>query len=42
MIRSWNDITPDDLQTLVVGGVATARHRGDIDLVRIVIAGLLP
>ncbi|MEU5780885.1 TetR/AcrR family transcriptional regulator [Micromonospora lupini] len=36
------DITPDDLQALVVGCVATARHRGDIDLVRIVIAGLRP
>ncbi|MEV1203784.1 TetR/AcrR family transcriptional regulator [Microbispora rosea] len=39
-IRS--DITPDDLQALIVGCVATARHRGDTDLVRIVVDGLRP
>jgi hypothetical protein len=37
-IRS--DITPDDLQALVVGCVATARHRGDTKLVQILITGL--
>ncbi|MFF0153844.1 TetR/AcrR family transcriptional regulator [Micromonospora sp. NPDC005203] len=36
------DITPDDVQSLVVGCVATARHRGDADLVRIVVTGLRP
>ncbi|HYN97703.1 MAG TPA: helix-turn-helix domain-containing protein [Pilimelia sp.] len=36
------DITPDDLNSLVVGCVATARQRGDTALVRIVLAGLRP
>lgn len=37
-----SDITPDDLQALVVGCVATARHRGNTELVHIVVAGLRP
>jgi AcrR family transcriptional regulator len=36
------DITPDDLQALILGCVATARHRGDTDLVQIVVNGLRP
>ncbi|MBO3744209.1 TetR/AcrR family transcriptional regulator [Actinoplanes flavus] len=34
------DVTPDDIQALVIGCVATARHRGATDLVQIVVAGL--
>jgi AcrR family transcriptional regulator len=36
------DIAPDDIQALVVGCVATARHRGDTDLVQVVVTGLRP
>ncbi|MBF9130216.1 hypothetical protein I0C86_14810 [Plantactinospora sp. S1510] len=34
------DVTPDDIQALVIGCVATARHRGATVLVQIVVAGL--
>ncbi|MEV1109338.1 helix-turn-helix domain-containing protein [Micromonospora sp. NPDC049751] len=34
------DVTPDDIQALVIGCAATARHRGSSALVQIVVAGL--
>ncbi|MEU7587302.1 hypothetical protein AB0A95_13480 [Micromonospora sp. NPDC049230] len=34
------DGTPDDIQALVIGCVATARHLGVTDLVQIVVVGL--
>ncbi|MEV1320532.1 helix-turn-helix domain-containing protein [Micromonospora arborensis] len=34
------DVTPDDIQALVIGCVATARHRGATALVQVVVAGL--
>jgi AcrR family transcriptional regulator len=37
-----SDITVADLQALVVGCVATARHRGATDLTRVVVTGLRP